>query len=490
MAPRSSDPLYLSLAAELRSAMEEGRLAPGARLPSIREASLQRNLSLNTVMAAYRLLETRGLVEARPQAGYFVKPRLATTQEPSLFQSAQAQDTDLAVLDQISAVITAQALPGYVDLSLACPQLGSWYPGEKLGRIVSRLLQHRPELLTGYSLPPGSRLLREQIARHGKNLGMQLEPGHIVFTNGCMEALQLALRSVTRPGDTVGIESPTYFSLMPLFAELGLKAQEIPTHPETGLALDALELLLSEKRLAAVMAMPNVHNPLGTIMPLAAKKRLAELVNQFQVPLIEDAIYAELQFRAPLEPAVRAFDRNGWVMVCSSFSKTLAPGFRLGWVDGGRFHRDLANLKFTSSVAQPALLSEAVGVFLEGAGYEAHLRHLRRAYAIQMDRLRGLVAEFLPSGTRATAPAGGYLLWVELPEGCSAMRLFQDALAANITITPGGLFAPSGRYDRCIRLSACYSLDGPFSGALATLGNLAKAQLARSGRASRSQKKR
>ena len=187
---------------------------------------------------------------------------------------------------------------------------------------------------------------------------------------------------------------------------------------------------------------------------------------------------------------VRAFDRNGWVMVCSSFSKTLAPGFRLGWVDGGRFHRDLANLKFTSSVAQPALLSEAVGVFLEGAGYEAHLRHLRRAYAIQMDRLRGLVAEYLPPGTRATAPAGGYLLWVELPEGCSAMRLFQDALAANITITPGGLFAPSGRYDRCIRLSACYSLDGPFSGALATLGNLAKAQLARTGRASRSQKKR
>jgi len=473
------DPLYLSLAAELRSAMEEGRLAPGARLPSIRETSRQRRLSLNTVMAAYRLLETRGLVEARPQAGYFVKPRLATTRPPSPLPASQARETDLAVLDQISAVITAQALPGYVDLSLACPQLGSWYPGEKLGRILSRLLRQQPDLVTRYSLPPGSQLLREQVARHGKNLSMQLDPARIVLTNGCLEALQLALRAVTRPGDTVGIESPTYFGLMPLFAQLGLKTQEIPAHPETGLALDALELLLSEKRLSAVVAMPNVHNPLGTIMPLAVKKRLAELVNQYRVPLIEDAIYAELQFRSPLEPAVRAFDRDGWVLVCSSFSKTLAPGFRLGWVEGGRFHREVARLKFTSSVAQPALLSEAAGLFLEGGGYEAHLRHLRRAYAIQMDRLRGLVAQYLPAGTRATAPAGGYLLWVELPEGCSARRLFQEALAAHITLTPGNLFSPSGRFDRYLRLSACYDLDGPYVGALATLGRLAQAQLTR-----------
>lgn len=477
MTLRSREPLYLSLAAELRSAMEEGRLAAGARLPSIRETSLQRNLSLNTVMAAYRLLETRGLVEARPQAGYFVKSQLATTQEQSLLPSGRAQETDLAVLDQITAVIAAQALPGYVDLSLACPQLGSWYPGEKLSRITGKLLQHRPELVTSYSLPPGSPLLREQIARHGKNLGMQLDPGHIVLTNGCIEALQLALRAVTRPGDTVGIESPTYFNLMPLFAELGLKTQEIPTHPGTGLALDALELLLSEKRLAAVMAMPTVHNPLGTIMPLAAKKRLADLMNQYRVPLIEDAVYAELQFRSPLEPAVRAFDRDGWVLVCSSFSKTLAPGFRLGWVDGGRFHRDLARLKFALSLGQPALLSEAVGEFLESGGYEAHLRHLRRAYAIQMDRLRGLVAKYLPTGTRATAPVGGYLLWVELPDGCSGRRLAKDALAARITITPGNLFSPYGQYDQYIRLSACYALDGPFTGGLVTLGNLAMEQM-------------
>jgi DNA-binding transcriptional MocR family regulator len=478
MTQRGSEPLYQSLAGELRAAMEDGRLAPGARLPSIREASVHRGLSLNTVQAAYRLLETRGLVEARPQSGYFVKPRLAAALEPSLRRPGRAQAADLAVLDQISAVIAAQALPDYVDLSLACPRLGKWYPGEKLGRIVGDLARRRPGLMTTYALPPGPLLLREQIARQGRNLGLQLDPARIVLTNGCLEALQLALRAVTRPGDTVGIESPTYFSLMPLFAQLGLKALEIPTHPDSGLDLEALERLLRAGRLAAVAVMPNVHNPLGTIMPVGAKQRLAALANRYQVPIVEDALYAELQFRTPLEPAVRAFDRDGWVLVCSSFSKTLAPGFRLGWVDAGRFHREVASLKFGLSVAQPALLAEATGVFLEGGGFEAHLRHLRRAYAVQMDRLRGLVAEHLPPGTRATAPNGGYLLWVELPEPCSALRLFQDALDARITITPGNLFSPSGRHHRHIRLSACYPLDGPYVAALATLGRLARNQAA------------
>ena len=192
--------------------------------------------------------------------------------------------------------------------------------------------------------------------------------------------------AVTHPGDTVGIESPTYFNLMPLFGRLGLKALEIPTHPETGLSLDALEFLLNERRLQAVIAMPNVQNPLGSVMPLAAKRRLAALVNEHQVPLIEDGVFAELQFTEPVEPAVKAFDQSGWILACSSFTKTLAPGFRVGWLDGGRFHREVAELKFTFSFSQPALLSEAVAVFLESGGYDAHLRRLRRTYAAQMGR--------------------------------------------------------------------------------------------------------
>jgi len=477
MGRQAAEPLYQVLVAEWLSSIEGGRLAPGTRMPSLREAARQHNLGLNTVVAAYRQLENRGFIEARPQSGYYVKPRLAAAGTPSFRRPGRAQVTELAVLDQITSVIAAQALPDFVDLSLAFPKLPGVYPGDKLARITSHLVRHRPGLITEYSLPPGSRLLREQIAHHAGAMGMHPDPAGITLTNGCMEALLLALKAVTRPGDTVGIESPTYFNLMPLFVQLGLKALEIPTHPETGLSLDALELLLSEKRLQAVVAMPNIQNPLGCIMPLASKRRLAALVNQHRVPLIEDAVYAELQFASPLAPAVKAFDQDGWILVCSSCTKTLAPGFRVGWIDGGRFHREVADLKFTSTVAQPALLGEAVAVFLESGGYEAHMRRLRRTYAAQMDRLRGLVAEYLPAGTRATVPAGGYLLWVELPEPCSAAQLFKDALAARISLTPGTLFSPSGRHSRHIRLSGCYPLEGHFLGALAILGNLAKAQI-------------
>lgn len=474
-----SQPLYQALAHELRQAMNDGRLPPGERLPSVREASRQRGLSVNTVLAAYRQLETHGLIEARPQSGYFVRSRLATPPAPRFHaQPGTAQPAETGVLNRITQVIAAQSSADNIDLSLACPKGGDFYPGERLSRLVADLARRRPGLLTDYSLPPGPLLLRQEICRHAQELAMTLAPDDILLTNGCMEALQLALRAVTKPGDTIALESPTYFNLIPLAERLGLKTIELPTHPDTGLSLDALELLLSEHRVQAIVAMPNVHNPLGTSMPIEAKRRLAALVNAYRVPLIEDALYAELQYATPLQPTVKAFDRDGWVIICASYTKTLAPGFRLGWMECGRFRRELAELKFCSSVAQPALLGEALGVFLENGGYTQHLRRLRRTYAGQIDRLRGLIDTACPAGTRATQPTGGFLVWVELPPGCDTNRLFDAALARRISITPGTLFSPSGRYASHLRLSGCYPFTERHIHALMTLGELAAEQRA------------
>lgn len=472
-------PLYQHLAQELRAAIRDGRLHAGSRLPSVREAASSRGISINTVLAAYRQLETQGLIDARPQAGYFVRATLASPapEAPAALAPPPARPAAGAVLSSIASVLAAQARPGTIDLSLACPKGGDFYPGEKLGRIVADLTRRRPELLTDYSLPPGPLLLRREICRHATELGMHLRPEDILLTHGCMEALQLALRACTRPGGTVGLESPTYFNLIPLIDRLGLKTVEIPTHPEGGLSLDALELLLSERRLDAVVAMPTVHNPLGTSMDVAAKRRLADLANTYRVPLIEDALYAELQFSTPLQPAAKAFDRDGWVIVCASYTKTLAPGLRIGWMEGGRFGRELAESKFCTSVAEPALLGEAVGRFLENGGYAQHLRRLRRIYAAQTARLRGLIAEAFPAGTRATQPRGGFLVWVELPAGCDTGRLFEQALQRGIGITPGQLYSPSGRYTRHLRLSGCYPFSDRQVHALLTLGELAAQQL-------------
>lgn len=471
--------LYQSLAEELRAAISDGRLPAGSRLPSVRETARNRSLSINTVLAAYRQLEARGQVEARPQSGYFVRSRLAEPAAPPLSaKPALAQPAETAVLDRIEAVLAAQSDPATIDLSLACPTSREFYPGKQLSRLVADTARRKPELLTDYSLPPGPLLLRREICRHAHDLGMALAPENIVLTNGCMEALQLALRGVTRPGNTIALESPTYFNLISLADHLGLRTIEVPTHPGQGMSLDALELLLSEKRVQAIVTMPSVHNPLGTSMPVANKQRLAELAQTWRVPVIEDALYAEMQYATPLQPTVKSFDRDGWVILCTSYTKALAPGFRVGWMEAGRFRRRIAALKFSASLAQPAFLGEVLGAYLATGGYAQHLRRLRRLYAAQVDRLRGLIESAFPIGTRATEPTGGFLVWVELPEGCDGNRLCDDALKRGITITPGSLFSPTGRHRRHIRLSACHHFSDRHVHALLTLGELAQRQLA------------
>lgn len=472
---------YRQLAAELAEAIDRGSLPAGARLPSVRACAAQHALSLNTVTAAYRLLEDRGLIEARPQSGYYVRSSLPALQRPLRARPSGVRAS--GELDELmSVVLQCQQREDHVDLALACPRGEMFYPGAKLARLTAALLRRQPQLVGRYALPPGSLRLRTQIARRAKLLGMDLAADDILLTHGAMEALQLALRAVTRAGDTVGIESPSYFNLYPLLASLGLRALEIPTHPQHGLALDALELLLEEKRLQAIVAMPTVHNPLGCSMPLAAKRRLAELVNRHRVPLIEDALYAELQFVEPLQPTVKAFDSEGWVMVCASYTKTLAPDYRIGWLEAGRFAETVRKLKFSSTVAESLLLGETVGEFLESGGYDHHMRALRRRYAAQVDAVRGLIARHFPAGTRATQPAGGFLLWLELPASVDSLALFHAALAERIVIIPGLLYSTGARYRHCLRLSCCYPLDERAGAALRRLGELACA-LAGSGAA-------
>ena len=475
-APRKA--LYQALADELQGAIDDGRLAAGTRLPSVRESATSRRLSINTVLAAYRQLEAHGWIEARPQAGYFVRARLAAPASgPASTTPPTARHAESAVLDRIARMVAAQSDPDVIDLSLACPKSSDFYPGKALARLVAEHARRQPALLTDYAFPPGPLRLRAAIARQAVELGMVLQADDILLTNGCMEALQLALRAVTRPGDTIAVESPTYFNLISLAEHLGLRTIEVPTHPGRGLSLEALELLLADGRVQAVVAMPSIHNPLGTSMPVEAKRALAALAAQYRVPVIEDALYAELQYATPLPPTVKAFDAEGWIILCTSYSKTLAPGLRVGWMHAGRFKERVAALKFSASIAQPAFFAEVIATFLDSGGYAAHLRRLRRINATYVERLRGLIETAFPAGTRATEPGGGFIVWVELPAACDANRLCDDALARGITITPGTLFSPSGRHRHHVRLSACHHFTDRYIHALMTLGELAQRQL-------------
>ncbi|MFC3625808.1 PLP-dependent aminotransferase family protein [Vogesella amnigena] len=468
----AQESLYMRLVSEWTTMMQRGVLQPGQKMPSVRKACEQYQVSPATILSAYRLLEERGLVEARPQSGFYVRAQTRLPLPHMRRQSGTVATGD-EVLDNIELVLAAQQQPGYLDLSMASPRGSDFYPTSRLKSILGKLTREQPELATDYSYPPGSLALREQVARRALAWGVALTADDIVTTNGCTEALQLALRTVCKHGDTIGLESPTYFLLLPLLKSLGLKVIEIPTHPTTGLSLDALELLLSEGRLNAIVAMPTVHNPLGATMPLENKKRLAALVNEHKVPLIEDCPHADLFYGQLTPDAVKAFDRDGYVLLCGSFNKTLAPGFRTGWIAPGRYRRELTRLKFASSLSQPRLLEETLASYLQDGAYDQHLRFLRRHYQSQMSRLQDVVANYFPPGTRATSPTGGCVLWVELPGDVDSLALSRAAYAEKMLLVPGALYSPRGRYRNCLRLSCCYPWSDAYQRGLQRVAELA-----------------
>jgi len=465
--------LYQQLADSFAESIHQGTLKPGKRLPAIRRVAQSHQVSINTVLNAWQILEDRGLIEARPQSGYYVRTVLPAVTRPVQKLRAKEDDPSAQKLELIEQVFAAQNNPDYTNISLACPQDSELFPAARLSRITASLLRRDPDLIGRYVLPPGSKRLREEIARRSLHVGINLTVDDITLTHGCMEALQLALRAVTKPGDCVGLESPTYFFLFPLLASLGLKALEIPTDPQQGLSLDALEMLLQEQRIQALIAMPGAQNPLGYVMPLANKKRLAKLVNTYHLPLIEDGLYDELQFDWPLSPPVKAFDNEGWVIYCTSFTKTVAPDFRVGWTAAGRFHEKIARLKAVSSMSESRLLSEVLAEFLASGGYDHHLRTLRRRYAANLDAARGIIARHFPQGTRATLPRGGFVFWVELPGKVDTVEMFQRLLQEQICLTPGALYSLSERYTHALRLSCCYPFDARYTWALERTGALA-----------------
>jgi DNA-binding transcriptional MocR family regulator len=292
-----------------------------------------------------------------------------------------------------------------------------------------------------------------------------------------MEAINLCLRAVTRPGDTVALESPTYYGFLQILQSLGLKALEIPTHPRTGISLDALEVALDAHPVKAVLVMPTVSNPVGATMTEAAKKRLVELLAAKVVPLIEDHIYSELAYDSSTRRAAKCFDRGGNVMLCSSFSKTLAPGLKAGFIEPGRWRDAVRTLKWVSSGGNSEVVELALAELLESGGYERSLRNLRRRCEQQIDAARGVIAENFPRGTRVTRPTGGFILWVELPKGCDSIALFEQLLERGISIAPGPMFSASQRYRNCMRVSVGHLWTERTEKALAEVGRLARRQL-------------
>src|SRR5688572_6913220 len=468
-----TSPLYHQLADQIHDLIRAGTLRAGDRVPSVRRLSQQQGVSVSTVLQAYQRLEDNGVIEARPQSGYYVRRLPATVREPAPSRPPR-RALKVEVNDLAEAMLAYASDPAFVTFGSACaaPEL---FQLERVRRVLSSLARRDRNALGRYGLPPGTERLRRAIARRALEWGCRTDHRDIVTTTGCMEAINLALRVVTKPGDLVALESPTYYGFLQILQSLGLRALEIPTHPRSGISLEALELALAEHPVKAVLVMPNVSNPIGASMSDASKKRLVELLAQKGVPLIEDHTYAELQFEAAAPRPAKAFDRGGNVMLCSSFSKTLAPGLKVGWIEPGRWRDSIRMLKFMSSGGQNELVELAVAEMLESGGYERSLRQLRRRFESQVDNARGIIAESFPRGTRVTRPAGAYIVWVELPKGCDSVLLFEQLLERGITIAPGPMFSASQRYRNCMRISVGQMWAERHERALREVGRMAQA---------------
>ncbi len=467
---------YEQYADEIAELIRTQVLRSGDRLPSVRQASSSRKISPSTVFEAYYLLEARGLIQARPRSGYYVNAlRSAGANEPTTAQPA-AQSSHVEISELVFQVLGSTRQADVVPLGSAFPS-PQLFPLEKLARSLSPAMRGLNPQRIVEELTEGSERLRRQIGLRYVVEGTGIDAGEIVITNGAMEALNLCLQAVTRPGDVVAVESPTFYAALQALERLQLKAVEVATHPRHGIEIDSLAQVLRQHPVRACWFMPNFQNPLGSLMPEENKRALVELLAKHEVPLIEDDVYSELYHGLRRPPPAKAFDRQGLVMHCSSFSKCLAPGYRVGWAAAGRFAQRVQRLKLMTSLATAVPTQEALSDYLQHGGYDRHLRQLRQTLADSQARaLRGIAKHF-PKGTRVTRPEGGYFLWVELPEQVDALKLHRLASSQNISLAPGHIFSADQRFAHCLRLNYGQAGDERFDDALRTIGQLASAQL-------------
>ncbi|NMG44434.1 aminotransferase class I/II-fold pyridoxal phosphate-dependent enzyme [Aromatoleum toluvorans] len=464
--------LYDRLTLDIEQRIREGVLRSGERLPSVRQACQAQRLSPATVLKAYYQLESRGLVEARPKSGFFVRARPRRAAEPQTNRPASPSRA-LQVSDFIFQILESVKDPAVVPLgsNFASPEL---YPLDKLGRFLAAAARRMDPRATVTDLPPGNDELRRQIALRYLAGGATVAPAEIVITCGAMEALNLCVEAVTRPGDLVAVESPTFPPALQMIERHGLKVIEIPSHPEEGVDLAALADALRHHPIKACLFMLNFQHPTGSLVPDDARRALLDLLRQHDVPLIEDDTYAELHFDRHAPLATKALDPTGLVMHVSSFSKSLAPGYRVGWVAAGRHAQKIQRLKVLTSLATTIPVQIALAEFLKQGAFDAHLRRLRSTLETREAAMAAAIRRHFPPGTRLTRPRGGYFTWVELPPDHDALALHRRALEEGISIAPGPMFSAAREYRNCIRLNFGHAWSEELERALALLGAMSR----------------
>ncbi|WP_312953090.1 PLP-dependent aminotransferase family protein [Superficieibacter sp.] len=459
---------YQHLANLLAERIEQGLYRHGEKLPSVRTLSQEHGVSISTVQQAYQTLENLQLITPQPRSGYFVAPHKAQPPVPAMSKPVQ-RPVDITQWDQVHTLLDDHHDKSLIAFGSGAPDVSQ--PSLKpLWREMSRIVQHNPAGVLGYDELAGRRDLREQIARVMLDSQTAITSDDIVVTNGCHSALAIALLAVCKPGDIVAVESPSYYGTMQMLRGFDIKAIEIPTDSQTGISIEALELALEQWPIKGVILVPTCNNPLGFTMSDARKRAVLSLAQRHDIVIFEDDIYGELAREYPRPRTIKSWDIDGRVLLCSSFTKSIAPGLRVGWIVPGRYRDRVLHMKYaTSSTSVPAM-QMAVAAFIRDGHYHRHLRRIRQLYQNNMETWTCWVRQYFPCDICVTRPQGSFMLWVELPEIVDMVCVAKQLCRLKIQVAPGSLFSASGKYRNCLRINCALPLTEKNREALQQLG--------------------
>jgi DNA-binding transcriptional MocR family regulator len=467
---QKKEPLYLNIANHIELQIKSDVLKVGDKLASLRTICHEKGVSLSTASQAYFELESRGLIESRPQSGYYVSyahkhfRNIPQTSQPII---AKTEDDTENLIFTVSQNVSKSK----IELSTGVPSI-ELLPVAKLNKAIVNATRSLKGCGLNYD-KYGNENLKKQIALRSLMWGGKLKEDDIITTSGSMEAISFCMLALAERGDTIVVESPVYFGILHLAKSLGLNVMELPTNPITGIEIDALKKALEKKKVKLCLLVSNFSNPLGSCMPDENKKAVVKLIEKHNVPLIEDDLFGDLYFGNHRPSCCKSFDESGMVLLCSSFSKTLAPGYRVGWVAPGKFKEKIARTKYYHTLYTTSITHEAIGSFLENDRYENHLRKLRQTLHRNSLQFLRCVSQYFPEDTKVTIPQGGLHLWVELNEAINTIDLYNKAMDNKISIAPGRMFTLQNQYNNCLKLNCGLVWSEKVEAALKTLGKLA-----------------
>lgn len=466
----SKKAVYLQIRDRILRLIETGALQVGEKLPSIRALAENTGVNKLTVIEAYNVLEADGLIAARQGSGYYVNS--ACCYAPT---SNFAPPQDVILSEQqgssfynlyMSAIAARHS--DMIDLSCGFPVDSGL---EDLQRIARRAM-NQIDSLFNYDYPQGQLILRQQIARMLVQRGLEITPENLIITSGSQQGLSLSLAYYVQKGDWVIVESPTHQGVLALLANLGAKVIGIPMTAE-GMNLELLEKYLYTHRPSLIYTISTLHNPTGITTSQAHRTSLLRLTKQYNCVILEDNAYEGLNFE-PVPPPIKALDCDDVVTYIGTFSKTLIPGIRVGYmVVTGKHLQPLIERKLLTDFHVSTVSQAVVSEYLASGHYRHRLAYLRTHYQQTRNVMLNALKHYFPSNASWTVPNGGIFLWVQLPDSLPVHEIYSKALTQKVLIAEGAPFFPGKQGYPAMRLTFSHTPE-KIEHAIAVLGKFIK----------------